>query len=98
MGTYTELAIAGYPILTTKSAVSPEAMTVFRETDKIVRERLVRERNPLVWGEIGSPEGDEIEESIQYVSSTHELGSVWLARSATTKKGELKRLRCMNLG
>ena len=33
MGTYTELTISGYPLLHTKSAVSSEAMTVFRELD-----------------------------------------------------------------
>ena len=37
MGTYTELTVAGYPLITSKSAVVPEVMTVFRESDPIVK-------------------------------------------------------------
>jgi hypothetical protein len=50
MGTYTELAVAGYPLITSKSAVVAEVMTIFRETDRRVFARNVSERNVLVWG------------------------------------------------
>ena len=33
MGSYTELTVAGYPLVTSKSEVVPEVMTVFREKD-----------------------------------------------------------------
>ncbi len=35
MGTYTELAVAGYPLITSKSGVVAEVMTIFRETDRV---------------------------------------------------------------
>lgn len=34
MGTYTDLAVAGYSLLSSKSAVVAEAVTVFRESDR----------------------------------------------------------------
>jgi hypothetical protein len=34
MGTYTEFEVNGYQLLTTKSAVVPEIMTVFQESDR----------------------------------------------------------------
>ena len=66
MGSYTELSIEGYPILETKSAVMPEAMTIFRETDKRVFTRKVSERNELIWGRSDADTDDESETAIQY--------------------------------
>jgi hypothetical protein len=34
MGTYTELAVNGYDLISTKSAVNPFVMTIFRESDR----------------------------------------------------------------
>jgi hypothetical protein len=34
MGSYTELSIDGYPLLTTKNYAEPEVLTIFRESDK----------------------------------------------------------------
>jgi len=42
MGTYTDLTVANYPLITSKSEVVPEAMTVFRETDRRVFTRRVK--------------------------------------------------------
>jgi hypothetical protein len=68
MGSYTELAVAGYPLVTSKSAVVGEVMTIFRETDRRVVERRVSERNVLVWGK---HEGDdESETAIEYSCDT----------------------------
>jgi hypothetical protein len=50
MGSYTDLSVDGYPLLQTKSEVVPEAMTIFRETDRRVFTRASVERNELVWG------------------------------------------------
>ena len=65
MGSYTELTVAGYPLITSKSEVIPEVMTVFRETDRRVHTRRVSERNPLVWG-VPDPDNQEIETTIEY--------------------------------
>src|SRR5208282_3383671 len=67
MGSYAELYIAGYPLVSSKSYVIPEVMTVFRETDKRIFTSKISDRNPLVWGELDSPEDDGTETTIQYV-------------------------------
>lgn len=69
MGTYTELIIADYPVISSKSAVIPEVMTIFRETDRHVFTRCVAERNALVWGE-GDPSDNETETVIEYSCET----------------------------
>jgi hypothetical protein len=70
MGTYTELIIADYPVIFSKSAVIPEVMTIFRETDRHVFTRRVAERNTLVWEEPDDPNDDEIETVIEYSCET----------------------------
>src|SRR5690242_981366 len=60
MGSYTELSTGGYPLITSKSAVVDEVMTIFRETDRRVFVRHVSERNPLV---LGRNEGDDYSET-----------------------------------
>lgn len=70
MGSYTELSVAGYPVVESKSAVVPEAMTVFRETDRRVFTRRTSERNVLVWGVPDDSEEDEIETAIEYSCET----------------------------
>ncbi len=68
MGTYTELTVAGYPLITSKSAVVPEVMTVFRESDRCVFVCQLSERNPLVWStHVGV---DEAETAIEYSCET----------------------------
>ena len=70
MGTYTDLTVAGYPIISSKSAVVPEAMTIFRETDRRVFTRRLSERNALVWGEPEDPNNEETETVIEYSCET----------------------------
>lgn len=72
MGTYTELTVAGYPLILSKSEVVPEAMTVFRETDRRVFTRGMSDRNVLVWGE---PDIDdqETETAIEYSCQTRKV-------------------------
>jgi hypothetical protein len=72
MGTYTELTVAGYPLISSKSAVIPEVMTVFRESDRREFSRRVAERNVLVWGEPDNPEDPEMEWVIEYSCATSE--------------------------
>ena len=70
MGSYTDLTVASYPIITSKSAVVPEAMTIFRETDRRVFTRRVSERNSLVWGEPHCMDDEETETAIEYACET----------------------------
>ena len=70
MGTYTDFSIAGYPLISSKSAVVSEAMTVFRESDKKVFTRKLGDRNPLVWGDVFADEADEIETATIYACGT----------------------------
>ena len=70
MGSYTDLTVASYPIITSKSVVVPEAMTIFRETDRHVFTRRVAERNPLVWGEPECMDDEETETAIEYACET----------------------------
>lgn len=70
MGTYTEFSVAGYPLINSKSAAVPEAMTVFRESDKRVFTRRLGDRSPLVWGDAYAKEANEVETATVYVCST----------------------------
>lgn len=68
MGSYTEFSIDGYPLLQTKSYADSELLSVFRESDKRVFQRMFSERNPLVWGK-AQAEKDELETVILYQAS-----------------------------
>jgi hypothetical protein len=70
VGTYTELTIADYPVISSKSAVIPEVMTLFRESDHRVFGRKVTERNALVWGEPDDPKSEEVEAVVEYSCET----------------------------
>ncbi|PSW27178.1 hypothetical protein C9I94_04200 [Photobacterium swingsii] len=52
MGSYTELYVDNHPVLSSKSYVYSEVMTIFSESDKVTEKRKVSQRNPLVWGVI----------------------------------------------
>jgi HEPN/Toprim N-terminal domain 1 len=71
MGSYTETSVAGYPLLQSKSFVIPEAMTIFRETDKRIFVRKLSERNPLIWGNLKHRKTTET--AIQYVSTAGKI-------------------------
>jgi hypothetical protein len=75
MGSYTEISVAGYPLIDSKSFVIPELMTVFRETDKRVFERKVFERNPLVWGTLDNAEeaNHETERAVEYSTEAKKI-------------------------
>lgn len=65
MGTYTEFYIADYPVFSSKSYVSSEVMTLFRESDKKVYQRKLKARNEVTWGQTYA-EDEEIETAIEY--------------------------------
>ncbi|WP_199506986.1 MULTISPECIES: HEPN/Toprim-associated domain-containing protein [unclassified Psychrobacter] len=68
MGSYTELYIDDYPVLSSKSYVDPEVMTLFTESDKAVFTQKVSHRNPLVWGRLDDEE--ERFEKVHYYKSS----------------------------
>ena len=73
MGSITDLSVDGYPLLQTKSAVIPEVMTIFRETDRRIFVRNVSERNELIWGKPGTHLTDETETAVQYVADAYKV-------------------------
>ena len=64
MGTYCELYVDNYPVLSSKSNVVDVVMTLFREEDKRVYERQVSKRNPLTWGHL--EDDGEVETVYEY--------------------------------
>ena len=73
MGSITDLSVDGYPLLQTKSAVIPEVMTIFRETDRRLFVRNLSERNELIWGKPDTHLTDETETAVQYVSEAYKV-------------------------
>ena len=63
MGEYTSLYIAGYDVLSTKSYVVPEIMTIFRESDKLAYEQKRLERLQLEFPGKQEPPIEEWEEA-----------------------------------
>jgi hypothetical protein len=70
MGTYCELYIGDYPVLSSKSEVVPLVMTVFRESDKKVFERRCVERNQVEWGHADWDPGD-VETVVEYSATAN---------------------------
>ena len=52
MGTYCQLYVANFPVISEKSQACPFVMTLFRETDKRIFTRRTRDRNPIDWGHV----------------------------------------------
>ena len=65
MGSYCQLYICDYPVYESKSSVFPLVMSMFRESDKRVYDRYVKDRNHIQWDEIDSKD-DEREVAIEY--------------------------------
>ena len=73
MGSITDLSLDGYPLLETKSAVIPEVMTIFRETDRRRFVRRLSERNALVWGPPSAHDAQDTETAVQYASEASKV-------------------------
>ena len=73
MSSITDLSLDGYPLLQTKSAVIPEVMTIFRETDRRRFLRKLSERNVLIWGEPSAHNTEETEVAVQYISEASKV-------------------------
>ena len=72
MGSYTVLYIDKHPVLSSKSHVYSEIMTIFSESDKITEIRKVSQRNRLVWGEIDDHSDEKIHEYVTTVGKAIE--------------------------
>lgn len=96
MGTYCELYVDNYPVLSSKSNVVDVVMTLFREGDKRVYERKVSERNPLTWGLI--EDDGEVETVYEYSNTVTniidrlEIMGFTLQRVAREFKQEIKEV------
>jgi HEPN/Toprim N-terminal domain 1 len=66
MGTYTDFSVAGYSVLSTKSDVVPEAMTVFRETDRREYKRHVITQRRLDLTDLADVESDDVWDVVEY--------------------------------
>lgn len=66
MGTYTDFTVAGYSVLSTKSEVIPEVMTVFRETDRIEYKRHTCTQQRIEPIDLPSTHPDDVEDAIEY--------------------------------
>jgi hypothetical protein len=69
MGSYCQLYISGYPVISSKSYVSPAVMTMFRESDKENFRRHFSSRNQVEWGHV-NPDEDDFEEAVEYKALT----------------------------
>ena len=67
MGTYYQLYVADYPLLSGKGEIEPIITTIFRESDKRVFDRKVSERNQLGWGNID--DDGEMEKAYDYTNT-----------------------------
>lgn len=72
MGTYCQLYVADYPVLSSKSQVSPLEMTLFRERDKRVFDRKCTERNQIAWGH-ADWDATEVERVVEYTATVREV-------------------------
>ena len=72
MGTYCELYIADYPVLSSKSQALPIAMTLFRARDKRVLYRKCIDRNQVEWGHADWDPSEE-EKVVEYTASVREV-------------------------
>ena len=72
MGSYCELYISGYPVFSSKSYVSPDVMTMFRESDKEIFKRHISSRNKIEWGDV-DPNKDDFEEAVEYKGLTKHI-------------------------
>ena len=70
MGTYSELYVAGSPVLPEKSQANALVMTLFRESDRVIATRRFVDRNPTAWSHaIEEADPDETEQVVEYTTS-----------------------------
>ena len=68
MGTYCELFVADSPVFAEKSQANALVMTIFRESDKLIATRNVKDRNPIQWDSLDA-DPDESERIVEYTTS-----------------------------
>jgi hypothetical protein len=68
MGTYCELFVADSPVFAEKSQANALVMTIFRESDKLIATRNVKDRNPIQWDNLDA-DPDESERIVEYTTS-----------------------------
>jgi hypothetical protein len=68
MGTYCELFVAEAPVFAEKSQANALVMTIFRESDKVIAIRRLRDRNQIEWADDDSDPA-ETERIVEYTTS-----------------------------
>ena len=66
MGTYTDFTVAGFTVLSSKSAVVHELMTVFRESDRQQYKRHADSGTTLTGEELEATHPDDVEDVVEY--------------------------------
>jgi len=66
MGTYTDFTIAGFTVASSKSAVIPELMTVFRESDRKQYKRHAESGATLLGEKLEATHADDVEDVVEY--------------------------------
>lgn len=66
MGTYTDFTIADFTVASSKSAVIPELMTVFRESDRKQYKRHAESGAPLLGEKLEATHADDVEDVVEY--------------------------------
>jgi hypothetical protein len=66
MSSYGHLEIAGYLLTQERNYIDPLLMTMFQDSERESRTRLLSERNPMMWGEWEDGEEDTEETAFEY--------------------------------
>lgn len=66
MGTYTDFTVASFTLVSSKSAVVPELMTVFRESDRRQYKRHAESGATLAGEELEVTHADDVEDVVEY--------------------------------
>lgn len=73
MGTYTDFTVAGYTIISTKSSVLPELMTVFRETDRRAYKRHTDKQTLIDSKDLSEIDPDYLEDVVEYACEVNKV-------------------------
>jgi len=71
LSSYCHLEIVGYPLIEEIADVHPFVMTIFQDSEKRIKTRLLSERNPLVWDVLEGGEEAEVETAFEYATTVH---------------------------
>jgi len=86
MGSYCDLYISDYQIVSTKNAIDPFTLSLFQPEDLRVFKRKIRERKEILHGR--EPEADEVEQAVEYSNTSKNIKDRLEVMGFTMKKVE----------